>query len=392
MKKDQSTSTHLEAGLLYRPGEPSLAPRSVQGEASCGPRPHASYNIYVEEPGSRPANFYENVPADPSKCLQPEEGAGLRDRWEQNKVKANIFFPEKLANIFSQALAVVPAPELEQQLLSGCKSATFPRKGGEYDAHAHPEPASTHAFTQMLAKAPASSQDEPRALETPPPSQEPSAGGWGRYSNPLESSVSVPGTLNEAAGLDAFGGGPSELQGISERTLLELTRGKPLLSHPRAWFVSLDGKPAAQVRHSIIELQRQRAAPSSNDTSLDSGVDMNEPLQARDGDRPLARASSLSRHSRGGRGSEEQELSSSESATTATCTPEEPSLKSLLDGSCGAVPNIPEEHEDTDASSTRGDGESRGAPPPSRRLRKMKEKVKSDCKQRREGRPQSKRS
>lgn len=407
VKKDQTTSTHMEAGLLYRPGEPG------QCEASSGPRPNASFNIYVEEPGSRPAaNLYENVAPGPSRCHQPpspyvggEEAARLRDGSEQNDLNANVFFPEKLLNVFSQAVAVVQAPELfsaqEQQLLSGCKSATFPRKGGEYDAH--PEPAGKDGFTQMLAKVPASSprqssQDEPRALETPPPGQEPSAGGWGRYSNLLESSVSVPGTLNEAAGLEAFGGGhgvPSELQGISERTLLELTRGKPLLSHPRAWFVSLDGKPAAQVRHSIIELQSSQRPPSSNDTSLDSGVDMNEPLQSireMDRDRPLTRASSLSRHSRGGRGSEEQDLSSSESGTTATCTPEDPSLRNILDGSCGAVPNIPEEHEDTDASSTREDGEPRGMPPPSRRLRKMREKVKTDCKQIREGRPQSKRS
>lgn len=407
VKKDQTTSTHLEAGLLYRPGD------SSQCEASSGPRPAASYNIYVEEPGSRPAaNFYENVPADPTKCLQPpshyvsgEEAARLRDTSQHSGLNSNVFFPEKLMNIFSQAVAVVQAPELfgtqEQQLLSGCKSATFPRKGGEYDAH--PEPASKDGFTQMLAKVPVSSprqssQDEARALETPPPSQEPSAGGWGRYSNLLESSVSVPGTLNEAAGLEAFGGGhgvPGELQGISERTLLELTRGKPLLSHPRAWFVSLDGKPAAQVRHSIIELQSGRRAPSSNDTSLDSGVDMNEPLhniREMDRDRPLTRASSLSRHSRGGRGSEEQDLSSSESGTTATCTPEDPSLRNILDGSCGAVPNIPEEHEDTDTSSTREDAGSRGLPPPSRRLRKMREKVKGDCKQMRVGRPQSKRS
>uniref|UniRef100_H3DIH4 Family with sequence similarity 171 member B n=1 Tax=Tetraodon nigroviridis TaxID=99883 RepID=H3DIH4_TETNG len=404
VKRDQSTSTHLEAGLTYRPGDRSLLAGGVLREASSGPRPHASYNIYVEEPASRPAHFYRNVPGEAGGG---EEGAWLRDQSELNSVKAKVFVPDKLVNIFSPAVAVVQAPELfgtpEQQLLSGCKAATFPRKGGEYDAHAHPEPASKDGFTQMLAKAAASGprqsgQDEPRALDTPPPSQAPSAGGWGRYSSLLESSVSVPGTLNEAAGLEAFGGGhgvPGELQGISERTLLELTRGKPLLSHPRAWFVSLDGKPAAQVRHSIIELQGGQRRPSSNDTSLDSGVDMNEPLQSSrevDRDRLQARASSLSRHGRGGRGSEEQDLSSSESGTTATCTPEDASLRSILDGSAGAVPNIPEELEDTDACSPQGDGQSSGAPPPSRRLRKLREKAKSDCKPTREGRPQSRRS
>lgn len=411
VKKDQTTSTHMEGGLLYRSGDNSLASRGIQCEASSVHRPNASFNIYVEDLGGRPpASFYENIPLDQTKCSQApshyinnEEVARLREKTEQNNMNSNIFFPDKLINIFNQAVAVIQAPELlgtQEQQLSGCKSATFPRNGGEYNAH--PEPTSKEGFTQKLTKVPVSSppqssQDEPRALETPPQSQEPSAGGWGRYSNLLESSVSVPGTLNEAAGLEAFRGGhgvPSELQGISERTLLELTRGKPLLSHPRAWFVSLDGKPAAQVRHSIIELQGSHRPPSSNDTSLDSGVDMNEPLQnirEMERDRPLTRASSLSHHSRGGRCSEDQDLSSSESGTTATCTPEDPSLRNILDGSCGAVPNIPEEHDEMDMSSTREDGEFRGIPP-SRRLRKMREKVKTDCKQAREGRPQSNRS
>lgn len=371
LKKDQTTSTHVEAGLLFRPGDLS------QGHGSCGPRPNTSYNIYVEEPGSRAANLYENLPADLGKVLQPLS--------QQNHLGSTLLLPEQLLGLFSKAVAVVQAPEL----LSACKPAAFPRKGGEYDAR--PEPAGKDGSAQ-LASVPVSSRDEPRALETPPPGQEPSADGWGRYSSPLESSVSVPGTLNEAAGLEAFGGVPSELQGMSERALLELTQGKPLLSHPRAWFVSLDGKPAAQVRHSIIELHGQRP-PSSNDTSLDSGVDMNEPLHniREDRDRLLTRASSLSRYSRGGRGSEEQDLSSSESGTTATCTPEDPSLRNILDGSCSAVPDIPEEHEDTERSSWRGDGESRGLPLPSRHLRKVREKVRSDCRQIREGR-QSKRS
>lgn len=391
----------MEGGLLYRSGDNSLASRSIQCEASSVSRPNASFNIYVEDPA---ASFYENLPPDQTKGSQPlshyiidEEVTRLREKSEQNNMNSNIFFPDKLINIFNQAVAVIQAPELfgtQEQQLSGCKSATFPRNGGEYNAH--PEPTSKDGFTQMLAKVPVNnppqtSQDEPRALETPHQSQAPSAGGWGRYSNLLESSVSVPGTLNEAAGLEAFRGGhgvPSELQGISERTLLELTRGKPLLSHPRAWFVSLDGKPAAQVRHSIIELQSSHRPPSSNDTSLDSGVDMNEPLQnirEMERDRPLTRASSLSHHSRGGRCSEDQDLSSSESGTTATCTPEDPSLRNILDGS------IPEEHDEMDMSSAREDSESRGIPP-SRRLRKMREKVKTDCKQAREGRPLIKRS
>ncbi|XP_071779821.1 protein FAM171B [Centroberyx gerrardi] len=421
LKKDQTTSTHMEEGLLFHSGDHSLASRSVQCEPSSTPRHKANYNIYVEDPGSRAAApLYENMapdrmkgPQQPHHYINSEEVARIREKSEQNRANMNSdnFFQDKLVHIYNQPVAIIQAPELfgaQEQQLSGCKSATFPRNGGEYDAHS--EPSSKDSYTQTLPKVPhhhsqagnnpqQSSQDEPQPLETPPQGQVPNPGVWGRYTNLLESSVSVPGTLNEAAGMEAFSGGhgvPSELQGISERTLLELTRGKSSSSHPRAWFVSLDGKPAAQVRHSIIELQSRHRPPSSNDTSLDSGVDMNEPLQSiREGerDRPSIRASSLPHH-RAGRYGEEQDLSSSESGTTATCTPEDPYLRNILDGSSGAIPNIPEERDGMDTSSAQEDSESRSTPPP-RRLRKVREKGRTEkrsAKHVREGRPLTKRS
>lgn len=402
----------MEEGLLFRSGDNSLASCSVQCDPLSTPRHKANYNIYVEDPGSRlAAPFYENIPSErikghqpPSHYINSEEAARLREKSEQNNMNTDNFFPDKLVHIYNQPVAIIQAPELfgaQEQQLSGCKSATFPRNGVEYDGHS--EATNKDSYTQTLPKGGSSPQqsnhDDPQPLETPQ-GQGPNAAVWGRYSNLLESSVSVPGTLNEAAGMEAFSGGhgvPSELQGISERTLLELTRGKPLSSHPRAWFVSLDGKPAAQVRHSIIELQSRHRPPSSNDTSLDSGVDMNEPLQnirETDRDRPSIRASSLPHHSRAGRYGEEQDLSSSESGTTATCTPEDPSLRNILDGSSGAIPNIPEERDGMDTSSAQEDSESRGTPPP-RRLRKVREKAKTEkrsTKHVREGRPLTKRS
>ncbi|XP_053273009.1 protein FAM171B [Pleuronectes platessa] len=420
VKKDQTTSTHMEEGLLFRPGDNSLASCSVQCDPSSTPRHKANFNIYVEDPGSHAAaSLYHNINSDRMKGLQPspnyinsEEVARLREKSEQNRANINSdnFFPDKLLHIYNQAVAIIQAPELfSGQELSGFKSATFPRNGVEYDAHS--EPASRDSYTQTLPKAPhhhsqgggspqQSSQDEPQPLETPPPGQGPNAGVWGRYSNLLESSVSVPGTLNEAAGMEAFSGGhgvPSDLQGISERTLLELTRGKSSSSQARAWFVSLDGKPAASVRHSIIELHSRHRPASSNDTSLDSGVDMNEPLHSireTERERPSFRASSLPHHGRAGRYGEDQDLSSSESGTTATCTPEDPYLRNILDGSSGAIPNIPEERDGMDTSSAQEDSESRGTPPP-RRLRKVRERVKAEkrsAKHVREGRAVTKRS
>ncbi|XP_014847076.1 PREDICTED: protein FAM171B isoform X2 [Poecilia mexicana] len=417
VKKDQTTSTHTEEGLLLRSGDNSLASCSVQCEPSSTPRHKANYNIYVEDPGSlTAAPPYDNITSDRMKGTQPpphyinnEDVARICEKAEQNRANMNSdnFFQDKLVHIYNQPVAIIQAPELfgaQEQQLPGCKAATFPRNGAEYDTHS--EPASKDNYTQTLPKVHSQggsspqqgNPDEPQPLETPPPGQGPTAGVWGRYSNLLESSVSVPGTLNEAAGMEAFSSGhSSELQGISERTLLELTRGKSSSAHPRAWFVSLDGKPAAQVRHSIIELQSRHRPPSSNDTSLDSGVDMNEPLQnIRDmeRDRPSMRGSSLSHHGRGGRYVEEQDLSSSESGTTATCTPEDPSLRNILDGSSGAIPNIPEERDGMDTSSAQEDSESKGTPPP-RRLRKVRERGKAEkrnTKHVREGRPLTKRS
>lgn len=399
MKKDQTTSIHLEEGLLFSSGDNRLAPCSILCESSATPRHKVNYNIYVEEPKSlSAAPLYENIKASqgPSHYINSKEVAQLRDRAEQNRVNINSenFFPDKLVHIYNQPLAIIQAPELFSAKEMGCKAATFPRNGVEFDGHAE---AASNSYTQTLPKGTGSpqqsSQDNPQPLETPGQVTGPNAAVWSRYINLLESSVSVPGTLNEA--FSSGPGDPSELQGISERTLLELTRGKSSTSHPRAWFVSLDGKPAAQVRHSIIELQSRHRPPSSNDTSLDSGVDMNEPQQSlreADRDRPSVRTSSLSYHGRGRYG-DEQDLSSSESGTTATCTPEDPSLRNILDGSSGAIPNIPEERDGMDTSSAQEDSESRGTPPP-RRLRKVREKVKSDmsAKHVREGRALTKRS
>lgn len=333
------------------PGNPSAAPRGAR------PPPH-----YIDD---------TNV-------------ARTREKSEPHATDVNFddFFRDKPVHVYDRPAAIVRAPEpsgAREQQPPGRKAATFPRNGAEHDAHS--DPASKDDYTQTRPKVQSQGgseshrgdPDEPRPPETPPPAQGPPAGVWGRYSNLLESSVSVPGTLNEAARTESFGGG-GELQGISERTLLELTRGKSSSAHPRAWFVSLDGKPAAQVRHSIIELQSRHRPPSSNDTSLDSGVDMNEPQQSlRDAERDRR----STRGGRGGRHGEEQDQSSSESGTTATCTPEDPSLRNILDGSSGAIPNIPEERDGTDTSDTREDGESKGTPPP-RRLRKARERGKAE--------------
>ncbi|XP_044065315.1 protein FAM171A1 isoform X3 [Siniperca chuatsi] len=131
---------------------------------------------------------------------------------------------------------------------------------------------------------------------TPGPTKQGDGEGHG-----LSESLSIPAALGETGLVEIN----SEDTLLAEKTLMELRGGKPL-PHPRAWFVSLDGRSNAHIRHSYIDLQRagchgntpggggQQGNSSGgrrgngNDASLDSGVDLNEPRvgrRGRDGER-----------------------------------------------------------------------------------------------------------
>ncbi|XP_038610201.1 protein FAM171A2 [Tachyglossus aculeatus] len=158
--------------------------------------------------------------------------------------------------------------------------------------------------------------------------------GWGAHQAPVSGSVTIPVLFNESTMAQLNG----ELQALTEKKLLELGV-KP---HPRAWFVSLDGRSNSQVRHSYIDLQ---GGGRSTDASLDSGVDVHEARPPPPRRRPPARAEAPSRLAL----AEDTEPSSSESRT-AVCSPEDNSLTPLLDeGAEGRAATIP-----------RGRGRSRG--------------------------------
>ncbi|XP_063115485.1 protein FAM171B isoform X2 [Cavia porcellus] len=250
--------------------------------------------------------------------------------------------PEQLMHIYSQPIAILQTSDLfsAPEQLHTAKSATLPRKGQLVYGQLM-EPVNRENFTQTLPKMPMHSHAQPPdareediVLEGQQslPSQ---TSDWSRYSNSLLESVSVPGTLNEAVVMTPFS---SELQGISEQTLLELSKGKPS-PHPRAWFVSLDGKPVAQVRHSFIDLKKGKRT-QSNDTSLDSGVDMNEHHSSRKLEREKTFIKSV--HQPKILYLEDLDLSSSESGTTV-CSPEDPALRHILDGGSGVIMEHPRE-------------------------------------------------
>ncbi|KTG02249.1 hypothetical protein cypCar_00004490, partial [Cyprinus carpio] len=99
---------------------------------------------------------------------------------------------------------------------------------------------------------------------------------WTLQTAALPADLSIPNSLSQG-GLDVVQmNGEDQL--LAEKTLMALRGGKPL-PHPRAWFVSLDGRSNAHIRHSYIDLQTAGCNSScvgSNDASLDSGVDMSD--------------------------------------------------------------------------------------------------------------------
>ncbi|XP_030639428.1 protein FAM171A1 [Chanos chanos] len=106
---------------------------------------------------------------------------------------------------------------------------------------------------------------------------------WTLQTASVPEALSIPNSLSQAGlGVVQMNG---EDQLLAEKTLMELRGGKPL-PHPRAWFVSLDGRSNAHIRHSYIDLQRagrNGSGVGSNDASLDSGVDMSEIRPGRKG-------------------------------------------------------------------------------------------------------------
>lgn len=186
--------------------------------------------------------------------------------------------------------------------------------------------------------------------------QDAGAREWSSQSASMSESLSIPASLNDAALAQMN----SEVQLLTEKALMELGGGKPL-PHPRAWFVSLDGRSNAHVRHSYIDLQRA-GRNGSNDASLDSGVDMNEPKSARKGrGDPMSLQQShapLQEHQQKDPRApdstaytqlvylEDMDPSGSECAATV-CTPEDSALRCLLEGSGrrsgGQLPSLQEE-------------------------------------------------
>ncbi|XP_072541131.1 protein FAM171B-like isoform X2 [Salminus brasiliensis] len=355
-KKDQTTCTNNDRldisfrdPIAHEDELYSAASQSTsQRDQSVCCEINGSFKTCVKESEHPAPRIYENIggiaaePAKPSH--QPPLYMNSSEIVMPVSRNEKMFLAERVV-LYNQPVAILQMPGQfrSSEQASGSKSATLPRKLIRYENLE--KSVSKDTFTQTLPKSlllldnSKQVQEEAETTESPygDPGTSSNPGGWS-YFNGLLESVSVPGTLNEARGIDALCGNH---QGISEQTLLELSKSKPF-PHPRAWFVSLEGKPAAQVRHSIVDLRRSHLLTDSNDTSLDSGVDLNEQQQlGQQGVRSMVCRRPLCL--------EDGDLSSSESGTTTVCSPEEPALKNILHGSSGTISNLPQDrpHADT---------------------------------------------
>lgn len=269
----------------------------------------------------------------------------------------SVYLPESSV-LYNQAVALIQGPHhvSSSDKASGSKSATLPRKVVQYSGLEKP------VNMQTLSNMAQLSEGKQQALTMETPYEELRAKGW---SCMLES-VSVPDTLNRSPGMDTSCG---THQGSSERTLLELSKSKPF-PHPKAWFVSLEGKPAAQVCHSIIDLRKcHLQLTDSHDTSLDSGVDLNEQQRKQNQNylkRNMAHTWAVY--------SQDADLSRCESATILARTPEELSLKNTHQSSSGTVSYLSEEKCDDE---TLYEGSECVPSPRVQRLRKARKKPQS---------------
>ncbi|XP_072548365.1 protein FAM171A1 isoform X2 [Salminus brasiliensis] len=168
-----------------------------------------------------------------------------------------------------------------------------------------------------------------------------SAEEWTLQTAALPEALSIPNSLSQAGlGVVQMNG---EDQLLAEKTLMELRGGKPL-PHPRAWFVSLDGRSNAHIRHSYIDLQKaghNASCAGSNDASLDSGVDMSDLTPGRKGRgqeraQPTSPAVAYTQlvFVESSKANANDDINA-KASPTPVCSPEENSLKLLLPETTG---------------------------------------------------------
>lgn len=269
MRKDQTTSTCDDEVFEVSSGDSTHPQDGLnQSFTERGDNRHNASVISMHN-GDVIAN--PNAVAITVGCNELELNTDLNDLTCLHKTAEQIRAAGSLSeNLFfyNQPVAILHAPaffhvEEQPEQPQWSRSATLPRAGGAANGAAT-EPLSKDSFTQTLPKGPSATQNQAEETEDQLGLLEATPNNTSRGNFSLPESVSVPGTLNKIAG-----------SRHSVHALAELSK-IPSLQPPRAWFVSLEGKPAAEIHYAVSEQQRRRRPVESRETSLDSGVDMSE--------------------------------------------------------------------------------------------------------------------
>lgn len=247
IKKDQSTSTCCDEVLEVRSGDSP----PVQTDTDTASVISTHNGSIITNPNAVAIAMEDNslelnsVSSDRICVLQTAEHIQV-----PASMTDTLFF-------YSQPVAILHTPALFH--LEGqperSKSATLPRAGASNIGST--EPLGKDSFTQTPANG--TTQHQAAETELSEGSQDaPTA----HFSFP--ESLSAPGTLTNIV-----------VSKHSMKAMASLSEN-PSLQPPRAWFVSLEGKPAAEIHYAVSEEQRRRRPTESRETSLDSGVDMSE--------------------------------------------------------------------------------------------------------------------
>lgn len=257
MKKDQNTST-CDDDIFEVSSRKASHPQVESCEEHGDNRVNASFIANTNAVAIMLENNELEVNTDRNDLACSH---GTSEQRVSISVTDSLFF-------YNQPVAILHTPaffHLEEQpeKAQWSKSATLPRAGASNGAA--PEPLSKDSFTQAQKKGPSETQNQ--GVETADKLGVSDGSQTATSSNTprLPESVSVPGTLNKIL--------------HNRHSLHEQSKICPH-QPPRAWFVSLEGKPAAEIHYAVSEQQRRRRPVESRETSLDSGVDMSELNQA----------------------------------------------------------------------------------------------------------------
>lgn len=244
IKKDQSTSTCCD---------------EVQ-EVLSGDSPHVQT---LTDTASVISTHNGSIITNPNIAMEDnslELNSDPKDLTRVLKTTEHVQVPASMTDslfFYNQPVAILHTPalfHLEEQP-ERSRSSTIPRARALNIATT--APLGQNSFTQTSPNG--TTQNQVAECELSDVSQDASRAHFS-----LPESASAPGTLTNIVVSS------QSMQGMA--ALSENPSQQP----PRAWFVSLEGKPAAEIHYAVSEEQRRRRPTESRETSLDSGVDMSE--------------------------------------------------------------------------------------------------------------------